>query len=126
MLSSRRESETLPDHRLFLCLLESVPSRDAILDIVSQRFPGLDAKDVVARWAFALSGVELSGVEFDDLNQLVFRYLLDGMPVSEVVRRLIEEDESLKAEAGDEQLAEHCLHMQKSIFGPLLRTPEGG
>ena len=122
VIRSRRAFVTLPDHRFLLALLMNVPSRDAILDIVSRRFPGRDAKDLVAQWAFDMSGVDLSGVEFDDLNRLVFRHLMDGMPVSEVVRRLGEEYEFPETETGDEQLAEHCRQMLQSMFGPLLQA----
>ena len=122
VISSRRASTGVPAHQLLLGLLMSLPSRDAILDIVGRKFAGRDAREMVAQWAFDLSGLDSCGVEFDDLNRSLFRFLLDGRPVSEVVSRVMEQDESLKAEAGEDQLAEHCRQLQQSIFRPLLQA----
>jgi hypothetical protein len=50
-----RGTVTEIEHRFFLALLLNVPSRDDILSLVSQRFPGAPI-DTIMRWAEELTG----------------------------------------------------------------------
>ena len=59
-LAELRGSVTEVEHRFFLALLLNVPSRDDILSLVSQRYPGAPI-DTIMRWAEELSETSDSG-----------------------------------------------------------------
>jgi len=48
------------EHRFFLALLLNVSGRDAVLEMVRQRYPG-DSLETVLRWAEELSGMSVQG-----------------------------------------------------------------
>ena len=55
-----------PEHRFFLALLMNVPTRDDLLALVAQRFPGEFPVDIVLRWAEELIEVSEDGVALLD------------------------------------------------------------
>ncbi len=78
-----------PDTRLFLAMLMSLPSRDAIFTLIKARYPTEDPRAKVIAWARALSGVDRIGVDLDDdLHGVLFEALLDGATEAELFARL--------------------------------------
>jgi hypothetical protein len=121
VIRSRRALITSKDHRFFLALLMSLPSRKSILSLVGEHFRDCDPKETVAQWAFEMSGRDLSGIEFNDLNRQLFRHLMDGVSISDVIRRL--ESQYTVEEIGEqrERLVKRCTQIRHSvIFRPLL------
>jgi hypothetical protein len=118
---SRRALVKNADHRFLLALLLNLRSRDAILRIVEERCPNRDPRDVVARWAFDLSAGGVTGIDFNEPNRAVFRWLMEGLPVSKVVA-LLESTFDFSDEPDHAlQLKLHCANIRGSIFGPVLQ-----
>jgi hypothetical protein len=121
VISSRRALLTSPDLRFFLALLMNVPSRQEILSLVKARFPGTPPNELVAGWAFDMSGHDLSGIEFNDLNRSLFLHLMDGLAIPDVLRRLAEEYTPEEVEDHRQKLVQRCTKMRQStLFRPLL------
>ena len=121
ILTALRHKFTAPHARFLLALLLNVPSREGILTLVGQRYPGTDPKATCARLAFDLSGADTSGIEFDELNQSLFRLLMDGLPVPDVLGRLSREYDRDDIERLRPQLEAQCAAMRTSnMFGVLL------
>lgn len=87
---NRRSSITGEEHRFFLALLLNVPSREKILELVKQRFPGTDPVEKVLDWVEELSQTRVLGSKepnalgiegFGDDHTLVLENLLRGLPV---------------------------------------------
>jgi len=57
-----------PEHRFFLALLMNAPTRDDLLALVAQRFPGKAPLDVVLRWVEELTEVSDQGVTVLDAS----------------------------------------------------------
>jgi hypothetical protein len=120
MIRTRRRLLVSREHRFFLALLMNVAARDIILKMIQERFPQRDPKALAAQWAFEMSGLEVSGIEFNDVNRSVFVHLLNGLSISEAVRRL-ETEYDVQDDGQRQLLAEHCAEMRRNLlFRPLL------
>ena len=62
VIKGLRGSVTEPEHRFFLALLMNAPTREDLLALVAQRFPGEEPVAVVLRWAEELTDVSDEGV----------------------------------------------------------------
>lgn len=126
VLVTRRALVTSPEHRFLLALLMNVPSRDLILAMVQEYYPDQDAKELVARWAFEMSGTQISGVDFNDLNRLLFRSLLDGLDTTSAIALLERDYSRAEVEQHRDRLVERCTELRKStLFRPLLQEAAG-
>ncbi|MEM9487972.1 MAG: hypothetical protein AAGC55_02445 [Myxococcota bacterium] len=90
LVASRRSRLATPDQRFFLSVLGGVRERRDILRLIAAWIPERDPRDTVMDWVAALSGTELVGIDFDELNTAIFRYLLDGVSPDEIPARLAE------------------------------------
>ena len=68
VIRSLRGTIVEPEHRFFLALLMNAPTRDDLLALVAQRFPGKAPLDVVLRWAAELTEVSDQGVTVLDAS----------------------------------------------------------
>ena len=68
VIKSMRAAVVEPEHRFFLALLMNAPTRDDLLALVAQRFPGQPPLDTVLRWAEELTEVSDEGVTILDAS----------------------------------------------------------
>lgn len=89
----RRGTITSDAHRFFLALLLNVPSREKILQLVKQRYPGQDPVETILDWVEELSRTRVLGSketnalgmpEFDDSYVFVLECLLQGLSMEDV------------------------------------------
>jgi hypothetical protein len=121
IIASRRATVTSPEHRFLLALLMNVPSRDLILSMVREHYPDQEPNELVAKWAFEMSGSHVTGITCNDLNRLLFRHLMDGLPNDDVLSRLERDYSRAEIDQERERLIERCEELRHStIFRPLL------
>lgn len=65
-IKSLRTTIVEPEHRFFLALLINAPTREHLLALVGQRFPGQSPADVVLRWVGELAEVTEEGLAILD------------------------------------------------------------
>ncbi len=122
LLTSRRDVVVDPDLRFFLALLIALPTRDEVERTIAGRFPGIAPRALITRWCEALSGTDVCGVEFDELNLVLLECLLDGRTFAGAVSRLRDEYDDDDVDASVDQLADHYAALRSSpIFEPLFR-----
>jgi hypothetical protein len=68
VIKSLRGTIVEPEHRFFLALLMNAPTRDELLALVAQRFPGKAPLEIVLRWAAELTEVSDQGVRILDAS----------------------------------------------------------
>ena len=120
-----RTKVTDPEARFLLALLMLMPDRDAILETIRMQFPGDEPLAAIERWVAGMSGKETIGFEFDDVNRLIFRGLIEGLDTEGLLRRLRDEFQGDSVDAHRERLLEHARQLAKSdLFHSLLtRSP---
>jgi len=112
------------DLRFFLALLLNVPSREWILRLLQERYPGTNIRNKVVDLASNLAPA-IFGVEFEDLDRLLFRHLLDRASADDVLT-LLESDYSVDEVASQREfLLEHCANLRRTAFKPLLTEAAG-
>lgn len=115
-------AERDPELRFFLALLHSVPHREAILELVSRRYPGADPRARVRGWAARLSGVDRIGVDLEDpVNRALFEAMLDGCAPADTLGRLAAEFDAASVAAQADQVMEHRRALERTVLGPLFR-----
>ena len=123
MLVAQRDKIRNPEHRFFLALLLTVPSRDAICDLIRKAYPAEDPFERIMRWVGELSGRQLLGLEADRTNLSIFRHLLDGASPAEVVKQLSAEYSREEVEPMASAIEEHCGRIQRlAAFRPLFTS----
>lgn len=89
----RRAEVKNEDHRFLMALLLNVPERIRLLELVNERFPDVDAIDLVVRWVRELSATRTFGAreasvlgaqEFNHGHLFVLRSLLQGLSIEEI------------------------------------------
>jgi hypothetical protein len=111
-----------PDERFFLALLENLPSRAAIEELVRRRYPDADPRQRVRAWLDALSGVERIGLDLgDDLSRHVVHSLLDGRSTDGALEALKEVFEPAQIEAERDRLVRHVDRARATALAPLFR-----
>jgi hypothetical protein len=115
VIRSRRALVASKDQRFFLALLMNLPSRESILSVVENHFPQCDPKELVAQWACELSGKDVCGIDFNDLNRQLFRHLMDGISIPEVIRRLEGQYRADEIEEQRQRLVDRCRQIRNSI-----------
>ncbi len=121
LISKLRKQVTAPEPRFLLALLMLLPERDAILEVVAARHPERDPRATVMAWLEALSGLDLVGIEFDEVNQIVFRALLDGCDDGGVLAALGEVFDAGDIDAQRDDILAHAGAMARSeVFAALF------
>jgi hypothetical protein len=92
-IAKRRGQVTAEDHRFFMALLLNVPDRANILRLISERFQGRDAVELVIEWVRKLAATRIFGSrepsvlgigEFTDEHLFVLRGLLRGLTIDKL------------------------------------------
>ncbi|HXO40092.1 MAG TPA: hypothetical protein VN999_01490 [Thermoanaerobaculia bacterium] len=125
VVTALRAKITDPEARFLLALLMLMLDRDAIFETVSMQFPGDEPLAAIERWVAGMSGKETIGFEFDDVNRLLFRGLVEGLDGEGLLRRLRDEFRGDSVDAHRERLLAHARQLAKSdLFHSLLtRSP---
>jgi hypothetical protein len=119
VIKSRRAVVRSSELRFFLALLMSVPTSAGILAAIRMRYPDDDPRELAMRWSLAFTA-EVSGIEFDDVNRVIFRCLLDALPHDAIVATLSKRFELSASSEESAAIRKHCDDLKQSIFGPLL------
>ena len=122
ILASRHPAVENSDHRFFLNALGCVRERDGILRLIAERIPGRDPRDTVMEWVSALSGTDLVGIEFNELNTAIFRHLLDGVSPDDIPARLAESYDPDDIESQRSGLARHIDRIRHAELFECLLT----
>jgi hypothetical protein len=127
----RRATITGEEHRFFLALLLNIPSREKILELVKQRFPGTDPVEKILDWVEELAQTRVLGSKepnalgiegFDDDHVFVLEQLLRGKSIEEI-RQLLKTDEFQRFAGLDEKLETLASSLQNSpLFRMMLQS----
>ena len=88
------------DHRLFLGLLLNVPERSKLFELITQRFPGNDAVELIIQWVTELSSIRAFGshepnvLGIKGINEIYLKVLagcLKGLPKDEVAAQVAQD-----------------------------------
>jgi len=124
-----RKTIKAPQHRFFLALLLTVPTRAEILALTRKMYPDSDPVETIVRWTAELTGVgpdgssgtNLLGVKLDEVALEVLRLLLMGCSDAEAIERLGEkyDEDDIREQRAD--LLELCKALRGSdLFKPLF------
>jgi hypothetical protein len=102
-----------PDLRLFLALLLNLPDRASILRFASR-------KQILA-WARAIANVDVIGVELDEVNQLLFECLLDGLTDRALLERFSQVYGRREVAGQSRDLLAQAARLRNTVFSPLFR-----
>jgi hypothetical protein len=111
------------DQSFFLALLQNLPHRDAVFEVIRARWPEGDPRARVLGFLSALSGVDRIGVDLGDpLNAALVPALLDGASSEEIRARLGEifDPETVRAQA--EAIDAHAERIRGTMLAPLFRA----
>jgi hypothetical protein len=126
-LIARREAVTQGDHRFLLALMLNLPERQSILEQVQRRYGG-DPVDWVVRCVGEMANLpspladepSILGLRMGEVEQGVFRSLLERRSFQEMKARLV--DEGFSAEDLDEREADLRTLFEGYRTLPLFRT----
>jgi hypothetical protein len=122
VLVTRREQILDRDHRFLLALLINLPSREAILSMVGERYAG-DPEQLVMKWVSELSGKDVLGIELDPLNTSILRCLIAGLAFEAMCDRLRQEYSSEDIDSQRDDLHDHCERIKRlAAFRTLLNV----
>lgn len=126
LIISRRSLIHDPNQRFFLALLANFRSGHDILQVLGERYPHQSAVDSVMEFVTAMSGTDIVGIEFDELNTDLFRLLVQGVPARDLLHRLADMYDPEDIEAQRASLEEHIQAMiQTHVFKTLFTTRTG-
>lgn len=117
------------DHRFLMALLLNVPERTRMLELVKERFPEVDAIDLVVGWVRELSATRtfrskepnvLGSQGFNNGHLFVLKRLLQGLTVEEIKACAGSEVQQTSADWPIEEMVNHlkALPMFKGTFSP--------
>ena len=110
------------DEKVFVALLHHVPTRDDIVDLMRQRFPGEDALEKIESLATSLSGVDKIGVDLKDpLASALFRAMLRESSPRGIRRRLGATFDPAQIEAQADAIDRHAERIRGTVLAPLFR-----
>jgi hypothetical protein len=110
-----------PEARFLLALLMLMPDRDAIFESIRFQFPDTEPLAAIEKWLAAMSGKELIGFEYNDINRLIFRSLVEGLDEEGLLRRLQAELLEDAIDGHRDRLLDQARRLARSdLFFPLL------
>lgn len=114
-----------PEARFLLALLMLMPDRDAIFETIRLQFPNVEPLETIETWLEGISGKETIGFNFNKFNRLVFRSLVEGVDMEDLLQRLRVECPDQPVATDRDWLREHAKQMARSVlFYPLFsRSP---
>lgn len=110
-----------PNARFLLALLMLMPDRASILEAIQLEVPDADPVSIIEGWIERISGRVL-GFDFNDVNRILFRSLVEGLEAEELLQRLRNEYswEPVDAQT-DRRLVERARKLATSdLFFPLF------
>lgn len=126
----RRTYITDPEQRFFLALLLNVEGKQRIKSLVKARFPEADPVEKILDWVSALSQTKVVGQQatnavgvegFNELDLFVLEDLFKNLPVEEMRKNLLLEDQTQNVEESLQDLENRLKRIQQStILQPLL------
>ena len=110
-----------PGMRFLLALLMLMPDRDAIFETIHLQHPDLEPMEAVESWLEGIAGKASVGFELNDVNRLIFRGLVEGLNIEELLERLKAEFKTESLERNHERLLDHIQNVAGSpLFKPLF------
>lgn len=110
-----------PESRFLLALLMLMPDRDSIFEIIHLQFPNAEPLAAIEKWLEGISVEATIGFDFDEVNRLIFRGLVEGLNTEGLLHRLREEFRGNSIEIHRDRLLEHAKQLARSeLFYPLL------
>ncbi len=106
--------------RLLLALLMLMPNRDAIFEVIRLQYPATEPMAMIESWLEGMSK-DTIGFPFDATNQTIFRGLVEGCTLEEILGRLEAEFEDSSVAEHREKVVEHARKVARSdLFYPLF------
>lgn len=110
-----------PTLRFFLALLQNLPHRAAIVQMVRKYEPGGDPRKQIISWTYALSGVDRIGVDFSgDFERTLFEALFDDGSDENAFKRLRSVFDSRHVDAQAEAILTQAARMRQTLLQPLF------
>lgn len=119
-IADRRKQLQGADHRFFLAMLLNLPTRQAILEAVTQRYPGAEPVDLVMQWIQDLAAAiaPRSALAGDDHTAAILAEMLRGHAGEELIARLKEDFDDDDVE----RLRPDIIEIERSMrTAPMLR-----
>jgi hypothetical protein len=121
IVTALRSKVSDPEGRFLLALLMLMPDRDAIFETIRLQYPDTEPLAVIETWLERLSGKETIGFDFNDVNRLIFRGLVEGVDMEGLLQRLRTEFRDDSIDAHRDRLLGHAKQLARSdLFLPLL------
>jgi hypothetical protein len=121
IITALRSKVSDPEGRFLLALLMLMPDRDAIFETIRLQYPDTEPLAVIETWLERLSGKETIGFDFNDVNRLIFRGLVEGLDTDDLLERLRTEFRDDSIDAHRDRLLGHAKLLARSdLFLPLL------
>jgi hypothetical protein len=121
IITALRSKVTAPGPRFLLALLMLMPDRDAILETIRLQFPDAEPIPLIETWLGTISGREIIGFDFNHVNRLIFRSLVEGLDTEGLLQRLQGEFRDGSIETHRDRLLDQAKQLAKSeLFRPLL------
>jgi hypothetical protein len=109
-----------PKARFLLALLMLMPDRASILEAIQLEVPDADPLSVIEGWIEPISG-RVIGFDFNDVNRILFRTLVEGLDAEELLQRLRNEYSGESVDAQADGLVERARKLATSdLFFPLF------
>lgn len=109
-----------PEPRFLLALLMLMPNRAAIFEAIGLQFPGTEPLAMIETWLTSMSK-ETIGFNFDDVNRILFRGLVEGCDEESLLQRLNGEFSGNSISEHRDQLLKHVKKIAASdLFYPLF------
>lgn len=121
IVTALRSKISDPERRFLLALLMLMPDRDAIFETIRLQYPETEPLTVIETWLQGMSGKETIGFDFNDVNRIIFRGLVEGLDTEGLLQRLRTEFRDDSIEAHRDRLLSHVKQLARSdLFLPLL------
>jgi hypothetical protein len=110
-----------PGSRFFLALLMLMPDRDAVFDAIRRQFPGVEPLPTIETWVEGMA--KTIGLNFTGVNRTIFRGLIEGLDVYDLLQSLGSELEDDDVLTNPDWLLDRARQMARSdLFYPLFST----
>jgi hypothetical protein len=109
-----------PDVRFLLALLMLMPDRAAVFEALQVEAPDTEPLAAIESWVGSIPSREI-GFDFNDVNRLIFRGLVEGLDMDGLLQRLRTEYSRESLDAQGDRLLVHIKRVANSdLFFPLF------
>lgn len=121
LITALRSKVVAPEPRFLLALLMLMPDRESIFDTIQLQFPDTRPMQAIEKWIESISGKDTIGFDFNGVNKIIFRGLMEGINMESILRRLKDEIRDGSVEPNQDRIINHVKKISDSeIFYPLL------